>query len=110
MKQRILIMSFGILLISGILLAASDGTLFPWPNILGVLLTASAALMVPGLNRGDEAAHRTQPAPHLRMVSSNALCSLNFQKGEKGPDKTVLSGLSKETAADSVCSAAKRAV
>ena len=110
MKQRSLIMSFGVLLISGILLAASDGTLFPWPNILGVLLTASAALMVPGLNRGDEAAHRTQPAPHLRMVSSNAPRSLNFQEGANSRNKAALSEMPKDTAADRGSPGTRRAV
>lgn len=50
MKQQIFILIFGLLLLSGIILAGSDGTLFPWPNILGLLLAASAVFISRKLN------------------------------------------------------------
>jgi len=110
MKERILMMTFGVLLISGILLAASDGVLFPWPNITGLILTASAALMVPGLSRREEAADRLRSAPRLRMVSSNAPGSLNFQEGANSRNKAVLSEMPKDTASDRDSPGARRAV
>jgi len=110
MKQRILMMTFGVLLISGILLAASDGALFPWPNITGLLLTASAALMVPALNSREEAADRSCSAPRLRMVSSNAPRSLNFQKDANSRNKAALSEMPKDTAADRASPGTRRAV
>lgn len=108
MRQRILRITFGGVLISGILLAASDGAMFPWPNLFGLLLTASAALMAPGLNSREEGTHKTQSAPRLRMVSSNAPCSLNFQDGANSSNKAALRRLPKETAPDWFRSAGSR--
>jgi len=50
MKERSLILIFGILFLSGIILAGSDGTWFPWPNVLGLLLTALAVLVSQKVN------------------------------------------------------------
>ena len=55
MKERSLIFIFGILFISGIILAGSDGTWFPWPNVLGLLLTAAAVFVSQKLNLKNHA-------------------------------------------------------
>jgi len=50
MKARLLIFIFGLLFLSGIMLAGSDGAFFPWPNVLGLLLTATAGFISSRLN------------------------------------------------------------
>ncbi len=45
MKQHIFIIIFGLMLIFGIILAGSDGALFPWPNILGLFITVTAVFI-----------------------------------------------------------------
>lgn len=108
MRQQVLTITFGGVLITGILLAASDGAMFPWPNLLGLLLTASAALMAPGLNNREEAAHKIQPTSHLRMVSSNVAFDLNFQESPNSSNKVSLHRLPQETAPDWFQSAGRR--
>lgn len=45
MKERLLVFIFGFLFLSGIILAGSDGTFFPWLNVSGLLLTAGAVFI-----------------------------------------------------------------